>query len=61
LEKVQEKAVKMVAGLTGTTYEEKCVELGLETLQLRRERQDMMLVHKYMAKQKQTLLALAAS
>ncbi len=32
LEKVQEKAVKMVTGLTGTTYEERCVELGLETL-----------------------------
>ncbi len=61
LEKVQEKAVKMVAGLKGTTYEEKCVELGLETLQLRRERQEMMLVHKYTAKQNQTLLALAAS
>ncbi len=29
LEKVQEKAVKMVAGLKGTGYLEKCVELGL--------------------------------
>jgi hypothetical protein len=32
LEKVQEKAIKMVTGLKGSTYEEKCEELGLETL-----------------------------
>jgi hypothetical protein len=51
LEKVQEKAVKMVAGLKGRTYEERCAELGLESLQERRVRQDMALVHKYMAKQ----------
>jgi ribonuclease P/MRP protein subunit RPP40 len=38
LEKVQEKAVKMVAGLKGETYQEKCAELGLETLEKRRER-----------------------
>jgi hypothetical protein len=37
LEKVQEKAVKMVAGLKGDTYEEKCKEIGLETLKERRE------------------------
>jgi hypothetical protein len=55
LEKVQEKAVKMVAGLKGRTYEERCAELGLESLQERRVRQDMALVHKYMAKQDQTL------
>jgi hypothetical protein len=46
LEEVQEKAVKMVTGLKGTTYEERCLELGLETLQRRRERQDMAMVHK---------------
>ncbi len=46
LEKVQEKAVKMVSGLKGTTYKEKCKELGLQTLEDRRERQDMALVHK---------------
>jgi hypothetical protein len=28
LEKVQEKAIKMVAGLKGSIYEEKCEELG---------------------------------
>ncbi len=30
-EKVHEKAVKMVTGLKGTTYEERSVELGLES------------------------------
>jgi hypothetical protein len=48
LEKVQEKAVKMVAGLRGSDYEERCAELGLETLEERRQSQDMALVHKMM-------------
>jgi hypothetical protein len=48
----------MVAGLKGWTYEEKGAELGLETLKERRERQDMALVHKYMAKQDQNLFTL---
>ena len=48
LEKVQEKAVKMVAGLRGSDYEERCAELGLETLEERRQGQDMALVHKMM-------------
>jgi ribonuclease P/MRP protein subunit RPP40 len=43
LEKVQEKAVKMVAGPKGRTYEERSAELGLESLQERRIRQDMAL------------------
>jgi hypothetical protein len=46
LERVQEKAVKMVSGLQGTTYPDKCKELGLETLEERRDRLDMALVHK---------------
>jgi hypothetical protein len=46
LEKVQEKAVKMVAGLKGANYLEKCTELGLETLEKRREDQDLALVYK---------------
>jgi hypothetical protein len=39
----------MVTGLTGTTYEERCVELGLETLKDRRDQQDLMLAlaHKF--------------
>ena len=32
IEKVQIKAVNMVAGLTGSTYEEKCKELGIDTV-----------------------------
>ncbi len=50
LEKVQEKAVKMVAGLKGATYLEKCAELGLETLEKRREDQDLDLVYKFVTK-----------
>jgi hypothetical protein len=55
LEKAKEKAVKMVAGLKGRTYEEWSAEMGLETLQERRERQDMALDQKYMIKQYQNL------
>ncbi len=47
LENVQEKSVKMVAGLTSSTNGDRCAELGLETLKSRKERQDMALVHKY--------------
>jgi len=46
LEKVQKKAVCMVSGLKGKSYEERCAELGLETLETRRIKQDMSLVHK---------------
>ncbi len=48
LEKVQQRAVKMVAGLKGLTYEDKCKELGLETLEQRRLQQDLMLAHKFL-------------
>jgi ribonucleases P/MRP protein subunit RPP40 len=41
LECVQEKAVRQIVGLKGNTYEEKCSELGLETLEKRRYLQDM--------------------
>ena len=41
LEAVQRKAVKMVAGLVGTSYEERCRELKLDTLEKRRWDQDM--------------------
>ncbi len=37
----------MVAGLKGTRYLEKCAELGLDTLEKRRQDQDMALVHKF--------------
>jgi hypothetical protein len=48
LERVQEKAVKMVNGLQGATYQEKLRELGLESLEERRNSQDMALVHKFL-------------
>ncbi len=56
LEKVQEKAIKMISGLKGSTYEEKCEELGLETLEERRGGQDMALVHKFLTEQTGTEL-----
>ena len=46
LEKVQQKAVKMISGLKGGNYEEKCRELGLETLEKRRTKQDMAEVYR---------------
>ncbi len=53
LEKVQEKAVKMVSGLKGATYKEKC-ELGLYALVERSDRQDMALVHKFLTEKSGT-------
>jgi ribonuclease P/MRP protein subunit RPP40 len=44
LEKVQEKAVKMVAGLQSRDYEDRCRELGLDTLEKRREKQETGLI-----------------
>jgi hypothetical protein len=41
LEKVQKKAVKMVSGLAGTTYEDRLKELKMPTLSERREEFDM--------------------
>jgi hypothetical protein len=38
----------MVPGLAGKTYEERSAELGLETLEERRDQADMALVHKIM-------------
>lgn len=45
LEKIQEKAVRMISGLKSRNYMERCHELGLETLESRRVTQD--LVHAY--------------
>lgn len=55
LEKVQEKAIRMVAGLKGTTYEDKCRELGLESLEVRRDRQDVALAYNILEKDSQKL------
>ena len=41
IEKVQIRAVNKISGLQGNTYEEKCLELGLETLEERRRKQDL--------------------
>ena len=46
LEKVQIRAVNLVAGLQGNTYEDKCKELGLETLEKRRVKQDLLQTYK---------------
>jgi hypothetical protein len=46
LEKVQEKAVRMVTGLQGKTYEDRLIELNLTLLRDRRTEQDMMQTYK---------------
>jgi hypothetical protein len=46
LEWVQEKAVKMVSGLKSNSYQERCAELRLETLEKSRTDQDLVLTHK---------------
>ena len=46
LEKVQVKAINMVSGLRGATYEAKLAELNLETLENRRVKHDLTLVFK---------------
>jgi len=43
---VQEQALRWTSGLKGTTYAERCAEVGLETLEARRNVQDMMQVFK---------------
>ena len=54
LEAVQRRAVAMVSGLNGTTYEEKLNELGLTTLEERRHQQDMVQAHKILTGQDRT-------
>ena len=46
LEKVQEKAVGMISGLKGNSYEEKLRELGLPSLERRRYRADLIQLFK---------------
>ncbi len=40
MERVQEKALRQITGLKGNTYEERCKELNLETIERRRYVQD---------------------
>jgi len=49
LEKVQMRAVRMVSGLEGHTYEERLNKLGLTTLEERRHQQDMLQAHKILS------------
>jgi len=49
LEKVQQRAVGMVGGLRGATYEEKLEELGLQSLVVRRSEADLLLVYKVLS------------
>ena len=48
LEKVQKSAVNMISGLSGETYEEKLLELGLDSLGKRRHIFDMVETFKIM-------------
>ena len=48
LERVQKRALKMINGLQGKTYEEKLKELNLLSLEERRERGDMITCFKIM-------------
>ena len=50
LEQVQERAVRMVSGLKGKTYEERLKELNLSSLEDRRKRGDMIQVWKIINK-----------
>ena len=49
IENVQKRAVNVISGLTGTTYEEKCRELGLDTLEDRRNKQDLTQAYKILS------------
>jgi hypothetical protein len=46
LERVQEKAINAISGMAGLNYEEKCRQLNIETLEMRREQQDLVLTYK---------------
>ena len=49
IENVQKRAVNMISGLIGSTYEEKCRELGLESLEERRRKQDLLQAFKILS------------
>ena len=46
IESVQQRAVRMVSGLVGNTYEERLLELGMTSLEERRHQADMHQVYK---------------
>ncbi len=41
LERIQCRAISLISGLKGTTYEEKLKELGITTMEERRNQSDM--------------------
>ena len=51
LEKVQQRAVRQVSGMQGHTYEDKLRELGICTLEERRHRADMAMVHRILSEE----------
>ncbi len=55
LEKVQRRLVKEILGVAGTTYEEKLCQLGLETLEERRRKLDLIQVHKIVSSDDDTI------
>ena len=48
LERVQKRAIRMTSGLNSRVYEKQLIEVGLTTLEARRERGDMIQVWKYL-------------
>ncbi len=50
LEKIQRRAVSMISGLKGESYEEKLLELDLPTLEERRHHADMVQTFKILVK-----------
>ena len=50
IEKVQIRAVKQISGLKGVSYEERLLELGLESLESRRTRFDLIQTYKIINK-----------
>ena len=49
IEKVQKRMVNMIPGLSGETYQDKLAELGLQSLEDRRKRADMIAVYKILS------------
>ena len=53
LEQVQRLGTRMVNGMTGLKYEERCQAMKTFTLQYRRRRADLIFVHKVVRQRRQ--------